>query len=171
MADATVLYDKALALAPQLKDNFMDLAHHLRDLLETDPAEFQKFYKKSSVNKRKAYYLVEIDRAFRKLGISKNRLHKIGWTKVMILTKHINDSNAQELITMAEQNSAHSLQALLKGQKKPANAHCVLMYFKDSDYNLFYNALIKRGAQQSARGLINKEEALVKLLKDLEKDR
>lgn len=159
MAGPVITFDK-------LGDNFLEMARELRDLLETDPQEFQKVRDNSSLGRRKIYYLIEIDKAFRKLPLSKTRVSKIGWTKAHILSKHINPSNAKELLEMAEKNSAHDLKILLAGGKPAANHHVVLQYFKTKDYELYKKALLAHGATLNRQGgLNNKEQALINLIK------
>lgn len=165
-ADAT-LFEKAMSY-DKIGDNFLEVARTLRDMLDTSPEDFQKFISKSSLGRRKIYYLVEIDRAFRKLNVSKARVGKIGWTKANLLAKHINATNAKQLLEMAEQNSAHNLKIMLAGGKKKDNLHAVLHYMDDDSYAIYEKALLKMGAQKGPNGgLSGKEEALLKLIKKL----
>ncbi|CAA2141431.1 hypothetical protein [Hyphomicrobium sp. ghe19] len=167
MTEAAALFEKAMSY-DKVGDNFMDVARVLRDMLDSYPDEFQKFISRSSLGRRKIYYLVEIDRAFRKLSVSKNRLMKIGWTKANILAKHIDATNAKELLELAENNSAHDLKILLAGGEPVANHHAVLHYFSPEDYQRYEKALLKYGAVRGRNGgLTNKEEALIKLIKKL----
>src|SRR5690349_4005104 len=83
MAGPTMTFDK-------IGENFLDMARELRDMLESDPEKFAKVRDSSGIGRRKIYYLIEIDKAFRKLPLSKSRVEKIGWTKALTLAKHIN---------------------------------------------------------------------------------
>jgi hypothetical protein len=147
--------------------NFLELARALRDMLDKDPEQFAKVRDTSTLGRRKIYYLIEIDKAFRKLPLSKSRVEKIGWTKAHILAKHINATNAKQMLEMAETNSAHDLKILLAGGK-PSNHHTVLNYFTPKQYEVYERALLKHGAQRNRQGgLTNKEQALIDLLKKL----
>lgn len=164
---AATLFEKAMSY-DKIGDNFLDVARTLRDMLDSSPEDFQKFIIKSSLGRRKIYYLVEIDRAFRKLNVSKTRVAKIGWTKANLLAKHITPNNAKKLLEMAETNSAHNLKVMLGGGEKKDNLHAVLHYLDDDTYNVYEKVLIKFGAQKGRNGgLTGKEEALLKLLKKL----
>lgn len=166
MAEKTSdLYDKAMSMSSSLDGNFMDLARVVRELNQFDLDEFKKFCAKSRIGKRRAYCLVSIDKAFRKLPISRDRLHRIGWTKVYLLSQYINETNASKLVGWAEVYTVRELEAMLKGEVAVPNAHSVLFYFNEKDYETLQKALVKYGATRSNRGLVGKEQALVKLLK------
>jgi hypothetical protein len=159
------LYDKAMSLSGDVEDNFLDLGKALRQLLDRDPDAFQKVWQKSNLGRRKAYYLVEVSRIYDPLPIARSRLKKIGWTKLAIIGKQIDKGNAQELLQLAEENTTKQLEALMKGEKPVDNAHCVLMYFTPKQYKVLEEALVQNGGTRSGRGIVNKEEALLKALK------
>ena len=166
--DPKDLYAKAVQMAKNLDDTFLDLGRALRQLLDKEPDKFRDVWQKSNLGRRKAYYLVEVSRAFDSLPIPKARLKKIGWTKLSLLAKHVTKDNVTELVELAEKHNAVQIEALMKGEKPINNAHCVLMYFSPKQYALFESVLIKFGAVQSGRGLVDKEDALIKALKHVE---
>ncbi|RUP10298.1 hypothetical protein [Hyphomicrobium sp.] len=167
MIEAAALFNQAMSFDKSgVGENFLDVARTLRDLFDHHPDRFQKFIKVSSLGRRKIYYLVAIDRAFRKLKISKGRVINIGWTKAHLLAKHINPTNANKLLELAEENSAHNLKIILAGGEKKDNLHAVLHYMDDELYEKYEKALLKFGAQKGRNGgLTGKEEALLKLIK------
>jgi len=170
MADPKSLYAKAMKLCSSVDENFIDLSRTLRDLLDNHPDEFQKFISNSNLSRRKVYYLVEIDKAFRKLPIPRAKLLAIGWTKAHILAKHINQTNAAELMELAETSSVRELKELVTGGKRESAARCVLFYYSDKEYALLEKALLNNGASPgNARGLSNKEAALMRIIKNLRK--
>ena len=61
------------------------------------------------VHYRKARYLINIYVEFTNAGIGANELARIGWTKARNLVKVIDEENAQELLTLAENNTVDSL--------------------------------------------------------------
>ena len=81
---------KAELIASFIGDNFIEAARYLREVQDEAPELFATVVKHTGIGMRKAYYLAEIDRRFRKLGVDRNRLRKIGWTKVQIIGRHIN---------------------------------------------------------------------------------
>ena len=158
------LYDKALALSSDVDDNFLELARALRQLHHRDPDLFKQLIDKADFKRRKAYYLVNISRWFDGMAIGKSRLRKLGWTKLQIIGPHIHEGNAEELVELAEKNTAARLQALMKGEKPPANTHCVLMYFSTKDFEIVADALVKYGGVRTSRGVLNKEKALLRFI-------
>ena len=159
------LYDKALSLTSNVDDNFLELARSLRQLLDRDHDLFRNVISKTGLGSRKAYYLVAISRAFDPLPLTKARLRKAGWTKLYILAPHVDEANVEALIELAETNSTAQLRALMKGEKPPANAHCMLMYFSPKDFKVVADALVKHGGVRSGRGILHKEEALLRFIK------
>src|SRR5208337_4791444 len=145
---------------------FLDLGRTLRQLLDRDPDLFQQIVAKSDLGRRKAYYLVEVSRIFDPLPIPRSRLKKIGWTKLQLIGKHVNASNLDELLELAESVNSKELERQMRGEKPLGNAHCVLMYFTPKDFAVLEEALLEHGAVRSpggrgGRGLQKKEEALI----------
>ena len=77
----------------------------------------------------------------------------------------ISDETLKLLLQLAEENTTKQLEALMKGEKPVDNAHCVLMYFTPKQYKVLEEALVQNGGTRSGRGIVNKEEALLKALK------
>jgi hypothetical protein len=126
------LYDRALVLSSDVEDKFLELGRSLRHLLDRDPDLFQQVVNKGRLGRRKAYYLVEVSRVFEPLPVPRSRLRKIGWTKLQLIGKHLDASNIDALLFMAEENSSKELERVLRGEKPLGDAHCVLMYFSPS---------------------------------------
>lgn len=152
-------------------DNFLDVARQLRQTLEETPDEFLRVASRLGVEKRKAYYLVEIDRNLDGLKIDRQRLQRIGWTKLQIIGDHINDQNADDLLTQAEEHTAHELTRLMK--REPVDAepreHVVLLYLTKSEYDVFRSVVTAHGAVASGSGISGKEQALTAALRKLQK--
>ena len=167
MATADNLYQRAIELStPQEQDeNFLEIGAILRKLNEKDGELFQKYLEKAGIKRRKAYYLIEIDKALEGRKLPKARLKKLGWSKVLILSQHLDKFNGPDLLDQAEKYNNQELRAFLSGDKPQNHAHCVLMYFSPKDYKLFGQAVQKHGAKRSGRGFSDKEKALVKILK------
>ena len=159
------LFDKAMALSGDVDDNFLELGKALRQLQDRDPDLFHKIVAKSNLGRRKAYYVVEVSRIFDPLPVPRARLRKIGWTKLQLIAKHVDASNLEDLLKLAESLSAKELERHLRGEKPLGNAHCVLMYFTPKQYAELEAALLKNGATRSGRGIVDKEEALIDALR------
>lgn len=155
---------RALELASRPEENFLELAKCLRMLNEIDRTQFRRVYEKLSLGKRKAHYLVEINRQFEGSKLPKSRLNNIGWTKVQIIGKHLTRKNADKLLRLAEKHTVHDLKLLMQGKKPMPKIHCVQMYFNPHQYRAFEKAVVHHGAVRRGRGLVNKEQALVQLI-------
>lgn len=158
------IYARALELSGSVEETFLDLGKHLRQLQDRDPDLFQKIVEKSNIGRRKAYYLVDISAAFQKLTVPPSRLRKIGWTKLALIAKQVNQSNVEDLLELCEGNTAKQLEQRLKGEHMPDNSRCVLMYFSPQQYEQFEETVLKHGGTRSGRGLLNKETALIHAL-------
>ena len=96
------LYAKSLELSTRFDDNFMELARNLRSLQETDSDRFKDLIDKSGLGRRKAYYLVALDKALGNVKISKQRLSKLGWTKMALMAPVVTKYNFAEMLEFAE---------------------------------------------------------------------
>jgi hypothetical protein len=163
------LYNKATDLSSDVEDNFLELGKTLRQLMDRDPDLFHQIIQKSNLGRRKAYYLVEVSRIFDALPIPRARLRKIGWTKLQLIAKHVTPKNLDVLLQLAEDSAAKELERAMRGEKPLGNAHCVLMYFSPKDYAELEEALVKHGGVRSGRGIQNKEEALIRLVRHVKK--
>lgn len=155
---------KAELIASFIGDNFIEAARYLREVQDEKPELFATVVKYTGIGMRKAYYLAEIDRRFRKLGVDRTRLRKIGWTKVQMIGRHINMTNLEDLLSLAENHTAYELNALLRGEQPHSETRCVVLYFTPEQYETFEQAVLANGGVKSGRGLLGKEEALVKAL-------
>lgn len=152
-------------------DDLMDVAHHLREVLDDRPDEFLTVAKRLGIARRKAYYYVEINRAFERLGVDRRRLNRIGWTKLRLISPHINRRNCERLLKLAEQNSTYSLARLIINDEVDAGAkvHAVLLHLSPEQYEVFRDVLEAHGAKAAGGGLSEKEQALTKALMKLRK--
>jgi hypothetical protein len=163
------LYEKAKEMASDVEDTFLDLGRMLRQLLDRDPELFQKIVQQTNLGRRKAYYLVEVSQAFDPLQVSRPRLKKLGWTKCALIAKHVNQDNVEEMLELAESMNSKQLERKLKGKTPINNAACVLMYFSKQQFKELEQALEKYGGTVTPRGIQNKEEALMRMIRTMNK--
>lgn len=165
MGKADDLYHKAVELSSAVDENFIELGEILMELQDTDLDKFRMFVQHSNMKERKAYYLVTIARTFRNIPVNKDRLRRIGWTKLNILTRYIDKKNYADLLKKAEQYTAKELEQLLQGKEPMTNARAVLCYFDPKDYAQLEKALLMFNGQKSGKGIVNKEEAIMKMVR------
>lgn len=147
--------------------DFVDAGKRLRMLQDSDPDEFAREATESGVGLRKAYYLVEIDRAFDGLNVPKERMLKIGWTKLQLLAAHVTAQNYRTLLDQAEAHSVHELQSLLAGKPASEDKHCVLLYLTKSEFEILARVVVSHGGRRNGRSLQDKEKALIAALRAL----
>lgn len=164
-SDLAELRKELKRLAGRRTDAFWPLALCLLSLHENYPKYLRSSVKQAGIGKRKAYYLLSLARTLRTLDPSPNRLHDIGWTKLQIIAEELDSRNAAKKLEMAERNTVQQLKHRLLGRKSDHRRHCVLMYFRDSDYQVFSQAILRYGGKKTSRDLAGKEEALLKILK------
>jgi hypothetical protein len=160
MVDQDGLQTQVLGLSKEMNNKFLELGRLLRQLQDTDPDQF-RLTAMNTVGLRKAYYLMNVVDAFDKLKVPEALLRKIGWTKLIIIAKHVTKKNVRQLVKLADQNTAKNLEKLMKGEEAETNSHAVLMYFTPEQYEKLAAKLIEHGAVRQGRGLINKEKALI----------
>ena len=165
MSKADDLYDKVVEIAPEVEEKFLELGVLLGRLLDEDRELYSKAVEKAKLGVRKAYYLIAISKAFKNLKISRPRLRAIGWTRLMVIARVVTESNAEELVTLAEQYKVKDLEAIVKGEEPQPDSRVVILYFTPDQYDTFEGVLLKYGASQHGRGLVGKESALLKALK------
>lgn len=166
MEETKDLASKVENMSKAIDENFLELAKSLRELQDQDADEFTRVVGNSQLGKRKAYYLVSIDRTFSKIPVPKARLKKIGWTKLNVLTRAINKSNYAELLKAAESMTAKELDAHLSGRPVPTEKKkAFLAYLSPEDYEHLAKAFARVGGVRYQRGWSNKGAALAALAK------
>ena len=73
---------------------------------------------------RTAYYMVEIGRVIRSLGLDKNRVQKIGWTKLKEVSCALMEKpeDAEKYLSMAESMSSRELRDAMQSEVKVTEA-------------------------------------------------
>ena len=126
MTNTTLTVEQKIEIiSSHIGSRFLSLAKLLREIQEEDIQLFLKTVKLSRVGVRKAYALARIDRQFDGLNIPEERLYYIGWTKLQIIGRHLNDQNAEQLLQLAAAHTAHDLESKLCGELPVKNARVV----------------------------------------------
>jgi hypothetical protein len=159
------LYNQAISLSSSVDENFLELGQTLMELQDADLEKFRMFVRNSNMKERKIYYLVTIARTFRNIPVDEKRLRRIGWTKLNILTRYIDKKNYQKLLKMAEEYTAKDLELVLQGKKPMEGSRAVLCYFDPKDYALLEKAMLMFNGQKYGKGIVNKEEAIMKMVR------
>jgi hypothetical protein len=155
---------KTLTLIAGLEDEFLELGSLLRQLQQTSPKDFKKLASLPELGRRKAYYLVSIDKAFSDKGVPAERLRKIGWTKLAALAPHITDENLEDALLFAELHKVKNIEAVVHGQEPIFGGRTVQLIFTAEQFAFFSAAIMAHGAIENGKGVIGKEAALISAL-------
>ena len=160
------LLRKAVELSARPDDTFLDLARALAAIYAQDKALLGRFIEQSGIGRRKAYYLLDLGKRLADLSIPDRRLQKIGWTKLQVVGKQLTRRNAEKLLGWAEECNAPQLAARIRGET-PSKTRCVLLYFNPAQYRQFERAILTSGGKRSGRGLVGKEAAIMKMVRQI----
>lgn len=141
--------------------DFVTQGEHLAAVKDLSEKDYSAVVARSGISGRKAYYWVAIHRSFRGLGIPKDRLRKIGWTKLKDLTAHVTKDNVKDLLKLAETHTGKDLERLLQGEEVLGRARAVNLRLTAEQYDVLEKAMLRFGALRAGRGLEAKEEAIV----------
>jgi hypothetical protein len=160
------LFIKTLMLISKLEDEFLELASLLRQVQQASPSNFKKLASIPQLGRRKAYYLVSIDRAFSDKNVPPERLKKIGWTKLAAVAPHITDENLEDALLFAELHTTRNIEAVVHGLEPIIGGRSVLLNFTAEQFATFSAAIVAHGAIENVQGFIGKEAALIAALNE-----
>ena len=169
---ATEMSVDIVEISKAAKGNFLKLAKLLRKLHDMihdgdDPepqATFEIIMKKARISRRKAYYLIEVERVFGKFDIPYKRLSSIGWTKLAVMTRHVTEKNLNDLLDLADACTVEELKAEFSTEGGEPATRFLTFRLGESQYASVLGALLAFGAKIAKSGRLGgKEAALVKL--------
>jgi hypothetical protein len=143
---------------------FLEIGNALRNLLEEEPNSFATLTEAPEIGRRRAYYFVEIAKAFQPHPHLHEKLQKVGWTKSALLAKHADAPNLEELLQLAEEVTTHELSAFLKQGPTGLGGGVLMFKFDAPALARVTKALKANGAYEAPAGLRKKEIALLKAL-------
>lgn len=158
-------YELAEIAADLKRRRFLKVAKFFRTLQDNSPSEVGKIARLLGASRRRALYLAKVDRIFKELRVDDSRLERLGWTKLVVLVDHIDSANCEALLEMAEFCSVRQLKVLLRNELPVVGERCIVFYMTPAQYVVFEPAMLAHGAVKVGRGLINKEAALIQLIK------
>src|SRR5271157_5226054 len=171
---------KVLKLADNVSENRIDLALALADLEEKKPGSVADIARTRPKERRMLYYLLKVGRWLKPIGQPTSLYASIGWTKLSILAEHSANHPgklpARAALARAEQCTVKQLPAVLNGapvpKRKEKTHHSVFLRLTSDQYKVFEAVLrdhggaikLGKGTGKKGKGLVGKEEALVKVL-------
>lgn len=166
------LQQEALALATKSTKNFHAFARALWAAHSNDPTFLQKVERLAGIKRRALFYLSNVGGFITDYSIAEARAERIGWTKLQIVAQYvatqpgkISQRALQAMLGIADRSTAYALPTALKAQDAASRGslRSVLLRIPADQYADVEAALIACGAEPRGKGLIGKEDALVRL--------
>lgn len=154
-------------LIEMIGSHFLEGARYLREIQDDAPDEFLHVVEQLGIGRRKAYALAQIDRSFHSLGVPRDRLRQIGWTKLWLLSSYVTANNVDQMLKLAEQTTAHELKLILQGEEIDPDGKVIVLYLRREELFVFEQVMQKFGATKHPRGWLGKEAALISALTGL----
>ena len=170
--NVAALMKRAQTLAAKGDDSMIDLAEVVWELRalpkppDGDRPTLDELVDLTKLSRRAICYLLKVWQTFSALGIPRERLVRVGWTKLAVIAENSEPEEIEEALALAETATAKELPALLKGAPRNAKARTVQLRLTPRQYDQFESVLLANGARRSRgeRGLSGKEKALMKAL-------
>ncbi len=166
------LMKRAQTLAAKGDDSMIELAEVVWDLRalpkppDGDRPTLDELASRVKLSRRTICYLLKVWQTFSDLGIPRERLVEVGWTKAAVVIENCKPEEVEEALQLAGTCTAKELPPLLKGRASKFKARTVQLRLTPSQYDQFAAVLVANGARWSRgeRGLSGKEHALTKAL-------
>lgn len=120
--------------------------------------------------RRRLYYLLDAGRLIEKGELTKAQAEKVGWTKLQIIARlepdldNVSEEQLRSWLEKAPNVKVRFLRETLTGLE-PTPTRAVVFHLNDEDRAILNDALMAYGAEAARRGLRNKEEALMKIVR------
>lgn len=157
------LKKQAATLAQRPRSEFAELAAVLSELQGVAPSEFGQVAKEIGISPRTAFYLAKVWDSVEGLK-ERDRLLKLGWTKLSLFAPHLTAKNSREILAFSETHTAQECRLHLSEKPIKATTRCMLLRFSAKDYARFADAIVKNGGKKRGRGLVGTEKALMKII-------
>ena len=166
------LRKRVQALASKDDDSKIELAEALSDLRDLprppdgDRPTLDELVDLTELSKRAVCYLLKVWLTFSDLGIPRDRLARIGWTKLAVIAESCEPGEEEQALAIADTCTVKELPALLKGRRRKKKPRTVQLRLTKRQHDHFETVLLAHGARRPKKGwgLSGKEKALMKAL-------
>jgi hypothetical protein len=167
------LKKRAQSLAVKGDDSMIELAEALSELRampkppDGNRPTLDELVDLTKLSRRTICYLIKVWQMVSDLGIPRERLVHIGWTKMAILAESCEPEAVEDALDLAETYTAKELPDALNGRASKAKARTVQLRLTPKQYSQFEAVLLANGARRpkrGKRGLSGMEKALMKAL-------
>jgi len=174
---AAALVRKAQMLAAKRDGSMIELAEALSELRgmptppDGDRPTLDELVDLTKLSRRTIYYLLKVWQMVTDLGVPRDRLVHIGWTKIAVVAENCDPEEVKDAVDLAEVYTAKELPDALKGRAPKFKARTVKLRLTPRQYDQFAAVLLANGARppKKGRGLSGMEKALMKALGQLAK--
>jgi hypothetical protein len=165
---------RAQMLATKGDDSMIELAEVVWDLRampkppDGDRPTLDELVDLTKLSRRTLYYLLRVWQMVDDVGIPRDRLVHIGWTKMAVLAENCEPEEVEDALELAEAYTAKELPAALKGRASKFKARTVLLRLTPRQYKWFEAVLLANGARRpkkGKKGLSGKEKALMEVIR------
>jgi hypothetical protein len=175
MRSSGPLKKRVQTLAVKDRDGTIELAEVLSDLRalpkppDGDRPTLNEPVALTKLSKRAVCYLLKVWRRFSDLDLPRERLARIGWTKLAAIVENCDQGDEENALTLAEACTLKELPARLKGMEAKPKARTILLRLTPRQHERFESFLLAHGARRpkKGRGISGKEKALMKALGQL----
>jgi hypothetical protein len=172
---AALLKKRVQTLAAQDDDSMIELAEALAEIWalpkppEGDRPTLEELIDLTKMSRRTIFYLLKVWRRFRDLGVPRDRLVRIGWTKLAVIAESYDPGTVDAALALAETCVAKELPRRLRGGHDCGKIRTVHLRLTPRQHEDFEAALLANGARRpkNKRGLARKETALMRALRRL----
>ena len=169
---AAALMKRAQMLPAKGDDSMIELAVALAELRampkrpDGDRPTLDELADLTKLSRRTICYLIKVWTMVSELSIPRDRLGRIGWTKLAVIAEKCEPEEVAGALDLAETFTAKELPAALKGTLPKHKARTVKLRLTPRQYDKFAAVLLAHGAQPPKRGwgLSGMEKALMKAL-------
>jgi hypothetical protein len=171
-SEVAALRRKIAALAQRPNTGVLELAEALAKARalsappEGDRPSIADLMQLTDLSRRAIGYLIKVWQRFGTLDIPRDRLAKVGWTKLAVIAETCEPGDELDALARAESSTVKDLPRHLKSGRKPGKRRTVLLRFTEDDHEIFEAILLAHGARRPkrGRGLANKEKAVLRAM-------
>jgi hypothetical protein len=169
---AAALRKRVQSLAAKDDDSKIELAEALSDLRDLprppdgDRPTLDDLVELTELSKRAVCYLLKVWKTFSDRSIPRDRLARIGWTKLAVIAENCESGEEEQALAIADACTVKELPALLKGRRRKKKPRTVQLRLTKRQHDRFESVLLAHGARRPKKGwgLSGKEKALMKAL-------
>jgi len=142
-------------------DSVLRLARYFHDVRASNPHDLIAVANIVGIELGYARYLADVEAKFRELEIDEDLLTVIGWAKLRLLVDRLDETNCDELLSLAQSSSVRELAMMMEDRIPLDGTRYVVLRLNPRQYDVFCKAILYPYGEM---GAVKKEEALFNVL-------